>query len=33
MHVLLTTCRSHEDIEPVVGLAVQFRTLGGEARV
>ncbi len=30
MHVLLTTCRLRGDVEPMMGLAVQLRTLGAE---
>jgi vancomycin aglycone glucosyltransferase len=33
MHVLLPTYRSRGDVEPMMGLAVQFRTLGAEVRV
>jgi hypothetical protein len=33
MHVLLTTHRSHRDVEPMMGLAARFRTLGAEVRV
>jgi UDP:flavonoid glycosyltransferase YjiC (YdhE family) len=33
MHVLLTMCTSRGDVEPMMGLAVQFRTLGAEVRV
>jgi vancomycin aglycone glucosyltransferase len=33
MHVLLTTYGSGGDAEPMIGLAVRFRTLGAEVRV
>ena len=33
MHVLLTTYGSPGDAEPMIGLAVQLRTLGAQARV
>ena len=33
MRVLLSVYRSHEDIEPMVGLAVHSRALGAEVRV
>jgi hypothetical protein len=33
MHVLLTTYRSRGGVEEMIGLAVQFRTLGAEVRV
>jgi vancomycin aglycone glucosyltransferase len=33
MHVLLSTYRSRGDVEPMMGLAVQLRTLGAEVRV
>ena len=33
MHVLLTTYSSCGDVEPMMGLAVQLRTLDAEVRV
>ena len=33
MHVWLPTYRSRADVEPMMGLAVQFRTLGAELGV
>jgi hypothetical protein len=33
MHVLLTTHGSHGDFEAMTGPAVQFQTLGAEARI
>jgi hypothetical protein len=33
MHVWLPTYRSFGDAEPMMGLAVQFRTSGAEVRV
>jgi vancomycin aglycone glucosyltransferase len=33
MHVLLTTYRSRGDVEPMMGLAVQLRTLAAEVGV
>ena len=33
MRVLLTTYGSRGDVEPMIGLAVQLRTLGAEVRV
>ncbi len=33
MNVLLTTCRSRGDVEQMVGLAVQLRTLDAEVGV
>jgi hypothetical protein len=33
MHVLLPTDRSRADVEPVMELVVQLRTLGAQARV
>jgi hypothetical protein len=33
MHVLLTTYRSHGEVELMVGLTVQLRTLGAEVWV
>jgi vancomycin aglycone glucosyltransferase len=33
MHVLLSTYGSRGDVGPMVGLAVQLRTLGAEVRV
>ena len=33
MHVLFSTYGSHWDVEPMIELAVQLRTLGAEVRV
>ena len=33
MSVLLSMYRSHEDVEPMAGLAVHSRALGAEVRV
>ena len=33
MHVLLTTNGSRGDVEPMMGLTVQLRTLGAEVRL
>jgi vancomycin aglycone glucosyltransferase len=33
MRVVLSTCRSRGDVEPMVGLAVQLRSLGTEVPV
>lgn len=33
MRVLFSTCRLRADVEPMMGLAVQFRTLGAEVWV
>jgi vancomycin aglycone glucosyltransferase len=33
MHVLLSTYGSRGDVEPMMGLAVQLRTLGAEVRL
>jgi hypothetical protein len=33
MHVLLPMHSSRGDVEPMMGLAVQLRTLGAEARI
>ena len=33
MRALLSTYESHEDVEPMVGLAVRLRARGGEVRV
>jgi vancomycin aglycone glucosyltransferase len=33
MRVLLTTCGSRRDVQPLAGLAVQVRALGAEVQV
>jgi vancomycin aglycone glucosyltransferase len=33
MRVVLSTCGSRGDVEPMLGLAVRLRTLGAEVRV
>jgi vancomycin aglycone glucosyltransferase len=33
MRVVLSTCGSRGDVEPMVGIAVRLRTLGAEVRV
>ena len=33
MRVVLSTCRSRGDVDPLVGLAVQLRALGAEVPV
>ena len=33
MRVVLSTCRSRGDVEPMVGLAVQLRALGADVPV